>query len=341
MSQAQDAAVLPLPTGSEQAGERQREKGDPHLPGGPAGFGNHRQIISRLPDGSRRASKIRAPDRQSSRADLIHPMSSVRRALVPAAGKGTRMQPFSLVVPKELVPLGGVPVIHRILDEAGGGGIEDVAVVLAPGKELLRRYLEIMLARGAWGDLRLHFLYQNEPTGLADAIARCQDFCAGEPFAVLLPDNLPLAEDYELGQLLRLHAASDRHVVGVLELDARWSGLYGDCGRIRYQTLGDGALLLTRLLDKARRQLTIRPGEVVRRTCGRYVFSSELFGTLEQVRPTVEGEFDEVPVVQRLVEARRVVGTVLPSPLFDVGHAEGLLAASAHLHGLSRDGGML
>jgi UTP--glucose-1-phosphate uridylyltransferase len=246
------------------------------------------------------------------------------------------MQPFSWSVPKELAPLGATPAIHYVLEEAALGGIDEAILVTAPGKDLLRRHLELAEERGAWPDLRLRFVVQHDATGLADAIALTAPLVGADPFAVLLPDNVPLSPDHRLGSLLDLWQPG-RSVVGVLALDSRWSGLFGNSGRIDARPSpgrpGTGALTIDRLHDKGRGRFEIEPGEPtpVLRACGRYVFEDDFFALLESTRRGVSGELDEVPAVQRLARDGRLVGAMLPMPLFDVGHPAGLLAASAHL----------
>jgi UTP--glucose-1-phosphate uridylyltransferase len=257
--------------------------------------------------------------------------SAVRRAVIPAAGRGTRMLPFSLLVPKELAPLGSKPAIHFVLDEAAAAGIERAVVVTAPAKDLLRRYLEAAQGEGAWPDLELRYATQEQPTGLADAILLGGAALDGEPFALLLPDNLPLAPEYRLSSLLELWREQARHVVGVLAIDRRWSGLFGNSGRIEHHPAGPGTVAIERLLDKQPGRLEIADGAPILRACGRYVFGPEILALLAETRRAAGGELDEVPAVQRLAREGSLVGALLPMPLFDVGHPAGLLAASAYL----------
>lgn len=241
------------------------------------------------------------------------------------------MEPFSLAVPKELAPVGARPALHRVIDEAAAAGIDQVAIISAPGKELLQGYVSAVQKRGGWAGMELTFLLQHQPRGLGDAISLAREFSAGESFALLLPDNLPLADDYRLEDLLTTHRRHDHHVVGVLRLDESWSGLFGNCGRIDHEEIEPGVVSVERIRDKRPGQLRIPVGEEVIRTCGRYVCQADIFERLEVLRPTAEGELDEVPVYQQLAMEGRLIGHVIPPPLFDVGHAAGLLAASAYL----------
>lgn len=259
--------------------------------------------------------------------------SEVKRAVVPAAGKGTRMEPFSSVVPKELAPIGSTPALHLVIDEAVAAGIEEVGIVTSAGKDLLAAYVDVARRAGHWRQLDVAWIEQPEPEGLGDAIQRCRAFCRGEAFALMLPDNLPVAPDYRLADLIRAATETDLHALAVLELDHSFSDLYGDCGRIRFQPRQDGRLDIERIFDKQPGRLQIEPGSVVRRTCGRYVCQPDVFEEMELVRPGTVGEFDEVPVYQSLASKGRVLGVPIPMPLFDIGHAGGMLAASAFFHG--------
>ncbi|MDX1384938.1 MAG: sugar phosphate nucleotidyltransferase, partial [Thermoanaerobaculia bacterium] len=167
---------------------------------------------------------------------MPHP---VHRAVVPAAGRGTRMVPFSAVVPKELAPVGSTPLLHFVLDEAVSAGIDELAIVSNATKSLLSDYVDWAQGEGHWPDLAVRWVEQARPDGLADAIYRCRDFCSGEAFGLLLPDNLPLAPDYRFRALVEAASTTGLHAIAVLELDHAASGLYGNCGRIRHQPRAD------------------------------------------------------------------------------------------------------
>lgn len=241
------------------------------------------------------------------------------------------MEPFSLAVPKELAPLGARPALHRVIDEAAAAGLDRIAVISAPGKDLLERYVEAVQAKGDWVGVEFSWLLQEEPLGLGDAISLAREFSSGESFALLLPDNLPLADEYRLDDLLTAHERHDRHVVGVLRLDHSWSGLYGNCGRIDSREIEPDVVVVEGIADKRPGKLQISAGEEVLRTCGRYVCQTDIFERIEALRPTSVGELDEVPAYQQLASEGKLIGRIIPPPLFDVGHARGLLAASAWL----------
>ena len=257
---------------------------------------------------------------------------AVRKALIPAAGRGTRMRPVTWTVPKELLPVGTRPAIHRVVDEAAAAGLDRVGVVIGPGKRLIRDYLETARRQGALAGLELEYLWQEEPTGLADAISVSRSFLADDPFALLLPDNVLLSPDYRLASLIELFEESGKDVVGVLALGGEESGHYGNSGRFEGRSPRAGVHQIERLRDKGPGRLEIPAGETVRRTCGRYLCRPHVVRWIDELRPGIEGEFDEVPVYQRIAAEGGLLGCELPLPLFDVGHPSGFLAANAYLH---------
>lgn len=240
------------------------------------------------------------------------------------------MQPFTLVVPKELVPVGSRPAIHWVIEEAATAGIREVGIVVGPGKELIRSYIDRACADGLLPALEVAYLEQPEPRGLGDAMLRCRSFIGDDSFALLLPDNLPLAPSYRLGTLIDLHQERDRDVLGVLELGAESSGRYMRSGLFEGEEVDPGVFAIARILDKERSPLVIRPQETVRRTCGRSVWRPEILDLLAELQGRTTGELDEVQAAQIIAREEGLLGLVLDPPLFDVGHPEGLAAANAH-----------
>ncbi len=276
-------------------------------------------------------------------------MGLVRKAVIPAAGKGTRMRGVSGGAPKELLPVGGRPAIRFAIDEAVGAGLEEVAVVLSPGKLEIREYLDGAVAGGELG-ARLTYVLQHEPRGLGDAVTLCHEFAAGEPFGLLLPDNVFLSPRYDFGRLVELYGETVRDVIGVVELDDSDSGKFGNCGRIEFETVRPEVLDIRRLESKKPGRLEIEPDDRVTRTCGRYLCRPHVFDYLERTRPgpreksRVRGsdpgptpELDEVPAYQAIIREHGATGCVLPGPLFDTGNPLGYQAACAYSDGVLRD----
>ncbi len=261
----------------------------------------------------------------------------MRRAVIPAAGRGTRMRPASWAYPKELVALGSKPAIQWILDEALAAGIDEVALVVREGKEAIRGFVERLAGEDeTYSTLRLEWVDQPAPTGLADAMLRCREFARDEPFALLLPDNVLPSTEHRLLDMTRLAAESGRHVLGIVEVGPERDGEFGDSGRVEHRPADGRILELTHLADKRPGRLRVGAGEVVRRTCGRILCQPDLFDEILTTRDDAAGELDEVPAYQRIIARGAALGWLLAPPLFDVGHPSGVLSASAWLHRRAR-----
>lgn len=150
-------------------------------------------------------------------------MARVRTAVVPAAGSGTRMLPASEAVPKELFPVGGVPALQWVLDEAESAGIERLVVVSSPRKPEIAAYLTGR--RPAFGEFEL--VVQQEPLGLGDAIRVARHAVGDEPFAVLLPDEILLGGGRLLGEMLDAFSHHGRSVVSAMAVDREEIAAYG------------------------------------------------------------------------------------------------------------------
>jgi len=241
------------------------------------------------------------------------------------------MHPFTRVVPKELTPLGSRPGIHWVVEEAVGAGLDEICIVLSPDKQLLRDYLTWLCTEPAFSHLRIEYVYQRDPQGLAEAVALCRDFAADEPFALLLPDNICLARRSSLATMISVFEHTETDVVAYLELDHTWSNRFGNCGRFEEAPYSEQAVRIRCMYDKQPGRLEIPQGEILRRTCGRYVCHPALFADIDTVRPTISGEYDEVPLYQRVIGERGLLGVNQPLPLFDIGNPSGMLAACAEL----------
>jgi len=168
----------------------------------------------------------------------------ISKAVIPAAGRGTRFLPFTKAVPKELAPMVTTPTVELVVAEATAHGVSDVLVVLARGKEAVVGYFDtdpdleaVLQAKGddktlaavrRAGELaRIHSVEQDKPRGLGDAVAHGEDFAAGEPIAVLLPDEIIDERDDLLGPMLDVYAEHGGVVIGLADVPRQDIRLYG------------------------------------------------------------------------------------------------------------------
>lgn len=246
---------------------------------------------------------------------------SVRRAIVPCGGKGTRMAALTNGAPKELIPVGGVPVLRHVLEECAASGVTDVLIVTAPGKDAIEAFAREIAGTPGLPE-RIAFVVQQEPRGLADAIRHGRDFAAGEPVAVVLPDNLFVGAEPAVAQVIAAYEGEGTSVVGVTEVFARDAARRGPTAV--YPGVREGDLLrIERIPDKGMRGSTFDTGGAPSALTGvgRYVFTPEAFDAIDEVARSLApgAELDDIPVMQRLLARGRLVGRVLHGRFLDVG----------------------
>lgn len=260
---------------------------------------------------------------------------TVARAIVPCGGRGTRMQGLTHGAPKELLPVGGVPVLRRVLEECAASGVRDVLIVTAPGKEALDEYAR-SLAGVAGLPSRIELVVQREPRGLADAIRLGRDFAANEAIAVALPDNLFVEGPPAVRQVCDAYAREGVSVVGVTEVFARDAARRGPTST--YPGVRDGNVLrIARIPDKGEHDATFdthgAPSALT--GVGRYAFAPDVFDVIDEVERSLQSgaELDDIPVMQRLLGRGRLVGCILRGRFLDVGLPSGYEEAAALLTG--------
>jgi UTP--glucose-1-phosphate uridylyltransferase len=257
-------------------------------------------------------------------------MDAVTKAVVPAAGRGTRFLPFTKAVPKELAPIVTTPSIEFVLVEAAASGITDLCVVLGPGKDEIGDYLrphpELEDALGADDEalglirrapqlLRYAEAVQEQPRGLGDAIGRAEDFAAGEPIAVLLPDDLIDERDELLKQMLAVHAEHGGVVLALLDVPREDVRMYG-CVTPAGDVSGDVVPVadLVEKPDPAEAPSTLA-------IIGRYVLPPAIFDALRRTEPGAKGEIQVTDAIKILAhEGVPVHGVIFRGRRYDTGN---------------------
>ena len=160
----------------------------------------------------------------------------IRKAVIPAAGLGTRVLPISKAIPKEMLPIVDKPAIQYIVEEAVNAGITDILIITNRGKGAIEDHFDfafeletVMREKGGREDVlkelervaklaNIFFLRQKETRGLGHAVLQAEEFIAGEPFAVLYGDDVIIGEDPAVGQLCRAFEEYGRGVVGIKQV---------------------------------------------------------------------------------------------------------------------------
>ncbi|WP_375487901.1 UTP--glucose-1-phosphate uridylyltransferase [uncultured Jatrophihabitans sp.] len=259
---------------------------------------------------------------------------TVSKALIPAAGRGTRFLPFTKAVPKELAPLVTTPALELVVAEAAGVGVTDVLLVVNdekrpaidayfgpdPGLEqaLERKGDEKALASIKRPEqlARVAYTNQDNPRGLGHAIGCGEEFAAGEPLAVLLPDDIIDDRDALLAPMLEAYAEHGGVVIALLEVGIENISKYGAV------VLADGAdpdgdvVQVVDMVEKPKAEEAPSTLAVI----GRYVLPPEIFDALRRTDPGAGGEIQITDAMQRLAkEGTPVHGVIFRGRRYDTG----------------------
>jgi UTP--glucose-1-phosphate uridylyltransferase len=257
----------------------------------------------------------------------------VHKALIPAAGRGTRFLPFTKAVPKELAPIVTTPALEFVVAEAAENGISDVLLVLGPGKESIADYFapndDLEQALRSKGDedalasikrgeelATIHQTVQQQPRGLGDAIAHGEEFAAGDPIAVLLPDDLIDDRDALLGAMIDVHAQHGGVVLGLLDVPREDIRRYGCVVPADGTDPTSEVVAITDLVEKP------DPAEAPSTLAiiGRYVLPAEIFDALRATTPGSGGEIQVTDAINRLAkDGVPVHGVVFGGRRYDTG----------------------
>ena len=265
----------------------------------------------------------------------------VRKAVIPAAGLGTRFLPITKAVPKELLPVVDRAAIHYVIEEAADAGIQQVVIVTARGKEAIADYfdrhleLEGMLAEK--GDskrlshlrrlstiVELSYVLQGEQLGLGHAVLCAAAAVGEEPFAILLPDVITVGERRATSQLLEVFNGYDASVISVAEVP---NGTVQGHGIIEPGPITEGIYRVLGAVEKPAPEQA--PSNLA--ILGRYIFTPGIFQALARVEPGVLGEIQLTDGVALLLQNEPVYAQHFQGTSYDVGDPMGLLKASADL----------
>jgi len=229
--------------------------------------------------------------------------------LIPAAGAGTRLQPLTKALPKEMLQVGNKPIIEHVIDQFTGAGISKVYIIVGQRKEAIMNYL----GNGSNWNLKIAYLFQENKEGLAKAIYEANNFIH-EPFAVVLGDTLVYPKEY-LKQVIEFHKNNNCDVTltshevadpkrfGVLEVD--------DSGKV---------LSMEEKPENPKSNLAI---------VGMYVFNPSVFDAIEKTKPGVKGEYQITDSIKTMLEEnKKIMALKHADEWFDVGTKESYLEAN-------------
>lgn len=173
---------------------------------------------------------------------------NIKKAVIPAAGLGTRMLPLTRdTIPKEMLPIAQKPMIRYSVEEAVDSGIETIIIIISSEKELIKKCLKSISSKA-----ELIFLYQNEPKGLADAINISKEIVKDDPFALLLPDNIFFSNVLPLNSLSMVFNRYKKDVGALMEICPEEFKLFGNCGKVELEKIDDRVFSIKEIKDKER-----------------------------------------------------------------------------------------
>ncbi len=269
----------------------------------------------------------------------------VRKAVIVAAGLGTRMLPASKVVPKEILPVVDKPAIQIVVEEAVASGIEEIVLLLGPGKEALLDHfkpaeaLERQLESRGKLDLletvrqtnrlaRFTTAWQYEPLGLGHAVLQARDAVGDEPFAAILPDDIFDSARPCLRQLLDAAESADSPVVALMRVPRSEIPKYGI---VAVKPAGPRLFELTGMVEKP--PIDQAPSEFA--IMGRYILTPDIFDFLAHVKPGAGGEIQLTDALLALSRKRKLYGYEFEGVRYDLGDRVGFLTAQIG-YGLKR-----
>lgn len=259
--------------------------------------------------------------------------SSVRKALIPAAGRGTRFLPLTKSVPKELAPLVSTPALEFVVAEAADHGVTDVMLVTSVEKSAIMEYFspneELEAALEAKGDTKglesilrapalatIHEVEQKTPRGLGDAVAHGEEFAAGEPLAVLLPDDLIDDRDHLLGTMIETFTEHGGIVLGLIDVGREDISKYGCVSLAAGSDPSGDIVTITDLVEKPKPEDAPSTLAII----GRYVLPPEIFDALRGIEPGAGGEIQLTDAMRKLAhDGVPVHGVVFRGRRYDTG----------------------
>ncbi len=262
----------------------------------------------------------------------------IRKAVIPAAGLGTRFLPATKAIPKEMVPIVDKPTLQYIVEEAAASGIEDILIITGRTKRAIEDHfdksyeleteleksgkLEYLHTLQKISDLaNIHYVRQKEAKGLGHAIYCAKVFAENEPFAVLLGDDVVVAEKPCLAQMMEQFESLGSTILGVRQVPDADTSKYGI---VTGEKVADKLHRVDDMVEKP------APGTAPSNVAvmGRYIITPEIFRCLEETKPGAGGEIQLTDALKMLTQRETVYGYEFEGKRYDVGSKHGYLEAT-------------
>ena len=264
----------------------------------------------------------------------------IKKAIIPAAGLGTRVLPASKAVPKEMLPIVDKPAIQYIVEEAVSAGITDILIITNRGKNVIEDHFDhsfelehILNARGTRDEVlselksvalmaNIYFIRQKEAKGLGHAVLCAKSFIKDEPFAVLYGDDVIVNDEKPvIGQLIDAYNTYGKTTVGIKEVSEEQILKYST---MKLEPLSDNLYNITDMIEKPKRNEIFSLYSIL----GRCILTPEIFTVLENIPYGAGGELQLTDAMKQIALKEGVVGVDFVGNRFDMGNKFGILKAN-------------
>ena len=262
----------------------------------------------------------------------------IKKAVIPAAGLGTRFLPVTKSMPKEMLPIIDTPAIHYVVKEAINSGIDDIIIITGRGKKPLEDYfdespeLEMHLKKSKKEDLlktvreisslvNVHYIRQKEPRGLPDALQTAEKHVGDEPFAVLLGDDIIDSEKPCAKQLIDVFYKHKSSVIAVQNVPREKISRYGSVKK--ENTKEKQLYIIKHIVEKPKSEEA--PSTIA--AIGRYVFTPEIFDCIHKTKPGVNNELQIADSINLLTKSQKIYAYAFEGKRYDIGDKLGYVQA--------------
>lgn len=264
---------------------------------------------------------------------------TIRKAIIPAAGLGTRFLPATKAQPKEMLPIVDKPAIQYIIEEASNSGIEEILIITGRNKMCIEDHFDrsvelemeleksgkqnmLNLVQNISGIADIHFIRQKEPKGLGHAVRCAKTFVGNEPFAILLGDDIVYSKDKPcLKQLIDCYSEYKTSILGVQNVKDEDVSKYGIIDGIQIE---NNVCKVKNLIEKPDREEAPSNTAIL----GRYIITPRIFDILDETKPGKNGEIQLTDALKELLKEEAMYACNFDGRRYDVGDKLGYLQAT-------------
>ena len=265
----------------------------------------------------------------------------LKKAIIPAAGLGTRFLPATKASPKEMLPIVDKPAIQYVIEEAKSAAIESILIITGRGKEAIENHFDysyelqnILEERGKKEEVEIvkkiadmaDFFYvrQKEALGLGHAVLCAKNWVSKEPFAVFLGDDIIISKTPCIKQMIEVFEEKKATVLGVVEVDKKDTSKFGI---VKGKEINDSLIEVSEIVEKPEPAKAPSTTAVI----GRYILTPQIFDELEKTEPGVGGEIQLTDAIKSLMKKEKVFAYRFKGKRYDIGDKFGFLQATVEI----------